>query len=259
MVQLLVFLSPPLPPPVGPEITPGPNLVGVAVPDLHELVCGTDLVSNPPSIITWTDPMGNMVVNGGRYTIISDSNSVRLELASTIPEDDGTWTCTICVNGVNVTMPGGEIVEEVLINEVNILIDLYIVCKSFNNLIPSIRILMPVSCAVAPGRPLNLSVDGIGAMWASLSWLSPVYEGRPGISRYTVIATNTDDGSIVSGSTTDGREVVRELNLTGLLPGVEYEFRVQAVASERGVDNEGVFSNTVASDTIVTGNHTILP
>ena len=73
--------------------------------------------------------MGNMVVNGGRYTIISDSNSVRLELVSTIPEDDGTWTCTIRVNGVNVTMPGGEIVAEVLINEVNILIDLYIVCK----------------------------------------------------------------------------------------------------------------------------------
>ena len=79
--------------------------------------------------------MGNMVVNGGRYTIISDSNSVRLELASTIPEDHSTWTCTIRVNGVNVTMPGGEIVKEVLINEVNILIDLYIVCKSFNNLI----------------------------------------------------------------------------------------------------------------------------
>ena len=79
--------------------------------------------------------MGNMVVNGGRYTIISDSNSVRLELAGTIPEDHSTWTCTISVNGVNVTMPGGEIVEEVLINEANILIDLYIVCKSFNGLI----------------------------------------------------------------------------------------------------------------------------
>ena len=112
---------------------------------------------------------------------------------------------------------------------------------------------------MAPGQPLNLSVDSIGAMWASLSWLSPVYEGRPGIARYTVIATNTDDGgSIVSSSTTDGG-VVRELNLTGLLPGVGYEFRVQAVASERGVENESVFSSTVARNTIVTGNHTILP
>ena len=111
---------------------------------------------------------------------------------------------------------------------------------------------MPVSCAVAPSRPLNLSVDSIGAIWASLSWLSPVYEGRPGISRYTVIATNTDDGSIVSGSTTDGG-VVRKLNLTGLLPGVEYEFRVQAVASEKGVENEGVFSDPVARSTIVAG------
>ena len=72
--------------------------------------------------------MGNITVDGER---INGSDSVRLELNSTIPADNGTWTCIITVNGVNVTMPGGEIVEEVLIDKVVVFIDLYIVCKSF--------------------------------------------------------------------------------------------------------------------------------
>ena len=105
---------------------------------------------------------------------------------------------------------------------------------------------------MAPGRPLNLTVDDVGATWAILCWQMPADTGRPGIARYTVLATNIEDNSTVSASTTDGG-IVRELNLTDLLPGVDYEFRVQAVASNGGVENVGVFSRPVVANTSVTG------
>ncbi len=107
-------------------------------------------------------------------------------------------------------------------------------------------------CAVAPGQPGNLTVDDIGPTWAALCWQPPEFTGQPGIAKYTVIATNTEDGLTVPVSTTDATTNMR---VTGLLPNSQYEFRVQAVAMVLDVANLGMLSLAAMGNTSLTGKH----
>ena len=65
-------------------------------------------MSNPAPVVTWIDPSGEVVMEGDdRLSIIANSIGVRLVFAETTTGDNGTWTCVVTVEGINVTRPGG--------------------------------------------------------------------------------------------------------------------------------------------------------
>lgn len=106
---------------------------------------------------------------------------------------------------------------------------------------------------MTPGQPLNLSVVDLGATWAHLCWQAPSNEGEPGIARYNISAT-PPSGVEVTAVTVDMSDATR-LNVSGLLPNVEYEFRVRAVAMALDVQSAGLFSESEIRTTGVTGMH----
>lgn len=112
----------------GPQIVRGPEERAVRLGDPLMLECGSGLDSNPEATVTWRDPEGAEVVDNARYDLIqSDAGLVRLDFANTIPSDMGTWRCEIRVDGINVTLPGGDIGNRLIGSEVNIEILLHIV------------------------------------------------------------------------------------------------------------------------------------
>lgn len=82
----------------GPEITDGPKQHFVLSGDSVSLVCGYNLDSNPPAIITWTDPKGDRVVNNGRYILDDGPKVVQLNISTTSKSDSGIWVCSVLVN-----------------------------------------------------------------------------------------------------------------------------------------------------------------
>ena len=99
--------------------------------------------------------------------------------------------------------------------------------------------------------PQNLTVDSIRSTWADLCWQRPQEVGQPGIAFYTVTARDTSGNSeMVSASTTSN---ATRLNMTNLLPGISYEFSVQAVAMVLDVEAASEFSATKTGTTSVTG------
>ena len=108
----------------GPDILPGPMQVAVRLGDPLSLVCGTNLMSNPSAAITWRDPNG--VVDNTRYDLVNDGTGIRLNFTNTISSDTGTWTCSVLVEGNNVTV-GNKTQPRLLIGERNITIDLTVV------------------------------------------------------------------------------------------------------------------------------------
>ena len=68
--------------------------------DRKIIVCTRNLVSNPPAVITWTNPEGENVKNDARYSyksIINKPEDVTLTIISVSERDSGTWTCNILV------------------------------------------------------------------------------------------------------------------------------------------------------------------
>lgn len=63
--------------------------------DSVSLVCGYQLRSNPPAIITWLYPNGSTVENSDRIIIDSGSELVKLNVTSASASDNGSWTCRI--------------------------------------------------------------------------------------------------------------------------------------------------------------------
>ena len=85
-------------------------------------------MSNPAPVVTWMDPSGEVVMEGDdRLSIIADSSGVRLVFATTATEDNGTWTCVVTVEGVNVTRPGGAVAPSFIVGNVGNSIELTIV------------------------------------------------------------------------------------------------------------------------------------
>ena len=116
----------------GPEIEYGPTERAVRLGDPLMLLCGTGLDSNPRATVMWLDPAGGVVADNDRYDLIQDdAGIVRLDFNRTIDTDMGIWTCSIRVEGVNVTLPnGGGITPTRLIgSERSRSITLYIVGK----------------------------------------------------------------------------------------------------------------------------------
>ena len=81
------------------------------------LLCGTDLVSNPPATVRWFDNNGDIVTSDGiKFQLNQDSSSVSLLVRDLVRGDTGTWMCEIRVEKVEairhsiaVTVVGKEI------------------------------------------------------------------------------------------------------------------------------------------------------
>ena len=63
------------------------------------LVCGYNLIANPSPEVSWTDPQNKQVANGSRYVMENGPEVVRLNIVKASESDNGTWSCTVNVNG----------------------------------------------------------------------------------------------------------------------------------------------------------------
>lgn len=81
----------------------------------------------------------------------------------------------------------------------------------------------------APSRPTGpLKVSDVTAKGCKLKWSKPEDDGGKPIAGYAVEKLDTATGNWVPIGRTD----VPEMDVTGLTPGKEYEFRVKAINPE---------------------------
>ena len=78
---------------------------------------------------------------------------------------------------------------------------------------------------VPPSPPTDITIQSvdIGSTYVRVCWQAPLFLGIPEVTRYEVTATPLGGGTPVTARTTDNS---RDVNMTGLLPGTNYEFRV---------------------------------
>ena len=93
------------------------------------------------------------------------------------------------------------------------------------------------------------SVD-IGSTYARVCWQAPLFLGIPEVSHYEVTATPVSGGTPVTARTTDNS---RDVNVTGLLPGTNYEFRVVAISEFGDVVGSSSQSDPGFGNTTFTG------
>ncbi len=89
----------------GPSIRKGGRERASKLGDPLTLLCGDTLRSNPAASVSWRQPDGGVVTEGGRYTVINDATGLKLILTGTVPSDNGLWTCNVTVTAANVTVP----------------------------------------------------------------------------------------------------------------------------------------------------------
>ena len=105
-----------------------PTVAAARLNDSLTLECGRNLMSSPAPVVTWMDPSGEVVMEGDdRLSIITDSSGVRLVFAATTTEDNGTWTCVVTVEGVNITRPRGVMAPRFIVGNISNSIELTIV------------------------------------------------------------------------------------------------------------------------------------
>lgn len=87
----------------GPEIVPA-SVEHTCLENCQvSLVCGYNVASNPPAIISWSDPQGKPVENSDIYTIDKGPEVVRLNISNATRENNGTWKCSLTTKFSNAT------------------------------------------------------------------------------------------------------------------------------------------------------------
>ena len=61
------------------------------------LICGYNLDSNPPAVVTWTNPDKNIVSNTDTYVIDDGPHVVQLNITNASERDSGAWICNVSV------------------------------------------------------------------------------------------------------------------------------------------------------------------
>lgn len=117
---------------VGPTLTMGPNIQAVLDGHPLSLLCAINVLSSPKAIITWTDPSGRVVANNSRMTAIFDSSGVKLQFNNATTTDNGTWTCSVRVEGTDVLGPGGVISPIIFIGDEIVSINLFVIGERFS-------------------------------------------------------------------------------------------------------------------------------
>ena len=72
------------------------------------IVCATNIKSNPAPTIIWYSPLG-LVQSGPGYTFTNNKSIIMLNVQKTKAVHEGLWTCTVKVEGRNVTDSNGNI------------------------------------------------------------------------------------------------------------------------------------------------------
>ena len=102
---------------------------------------------------------------------------------------------------------------------------------------------------VPPSQPISIFIQsmGVGLTFARICWQPPSFRGIPTVSRYLITVTPVDGGA--DSLTFSTNNSTRDFNVTGLVPGTRYEFRVAAISEYEGIigripESDPVFTNT---------------
>ena len=98
----------------------------------------------------------------------------------------------------------------------------------------------------APDAPTNLMIVAVGGGYATLSWSVPSNDGGSPITDY-IVQYSSDAGS--SWHTFNGTVSSMSANVTGLVNGLSYQFRVSAVNSEGSSDHSNIPAPVRPADT----------
>ena len=93
-------------------------------------------------------------------------------------------------------------------------------------------------------------MDDIDATQATLSWREPSDLGQPLVSGYKITADDLTNEPIVYMTQDNG---ISNQIISGLLPGVFYQFTVRAITKGGDVVGLGISSIPVQRSTLVTG------
>ena len=110
---------------------------------------------------------------------------------------------------------------------------------------------------VPPSQPINIFIQSmdVGPTFARICWQPPSFRGIPGVSRYLITVTPVDGGADpLTFSTNNG---IRDFNVTGLVPGTRYEFRVAAISEYEGIIGRSPESDPVFTNTTYTGKASV--
>ena len=94
-------------------------------------------------------------------------------------------------------------------------------------------------------------VLNISATWAHLSWDPPAPSDKGYFGAVSYIVTAVDPQGNIPNIVSTTSELY--INVTNLLPRINFQFHVQAVASALGVDNPGTISSPINVTTLETG------
>ena len=186
------------------------------------------------------------MISGGRYTLSSGRDVVSLTLDSSDRTDAGNWTCTAQVyeSGTGSLPVGGP---------VEISVQLVVVGEFQSALLKVWTSQLPCPLTVAPSAPESVEVDSIGPTWVSFSWFQ-LTRGIPTLSRHVILVVG---GGEERNVTVESSEMAA--NVTDLLSGTEYMFRVVAVSEFRDVQAPSPPSNTLNVTTATSGEKYLYP
>ena len=103
---------------VGPSIRRGDSQRAVELGAPLSLLCGDQLMSNPPATITWQDPRGGVVMDNARYDLVNDVTGMRLNFTNTTLSNNGQWTCNVTVMGRDITVRQNIVVAEIEVDHI---------------------------------------------------------------------------------------------------------------------------------------------
>ena len=90
----------------GPEIVkPSSNLFATVEGDDIILICGSNLVGNPPPVVIWiSNADAEIGKSGDRFQINSGPDIVSLTIFNATQNDSGTWRCFLTLSAPNGTL-----------------------------------------------------------------------------------------------------------------------------------------------------------
>ena len=159
---------------------------------------------------------------------------------STNRADAGNWTCTAQVyeNGISSLTVGGP---------VEVSVQLVVVGKFRSAPFGHYSFSFISLLVVAPSAPEDVAVEQVGSTWISLSWFQST-RGIPPLSRHVILVMGGGEERNVPEESSE-----MAANVTGLLPGTEYMFRVVVVSEFKGVQAPSPPSDSVPGTTETSG------
>ena len=193
------------------------------------IICARGLESNPPAIITWTNPEGDIVKNGTRYSyqyLIKGPADVTLTIFSVNEKDNGTWGCNISVKDGENEIGRMVMYIKLGVDGIGHPIDYRRVVIIVITIIfgTAIMIIIMVPGQRRVGKPANLRVSDVGFDSINLEWMRPT-EGGDDITSYTIYCRSENDPQDQWQSKWTSAE--ERVKANGLTPKTCYCFKVR--------------------------------